>query len=134
LSTGHPVDTIVEDNSSDINVSSGRMDEVISSDRYGIAIAHDDNHFEIGFRQLHSSGKGEGSTMGRVKGIKVHIDWKSSRAPDPGDQNDLVLFITDPIDGPDEGAQHDPDPTPRTPNVWKLFIMSKIFMDQLGDL
>jgi hypothetical protein len=78
LPTRHPIDTVVHNDGGEIDIPPGRMDEMIPANGYGIAIAHNDNHLEIGFRQLHSSGKGKRAAMGGMKGVEVHIDRKPS--------------------------------------------------------
>jgi hypothetical protein len=110
------------------------MNEMVPSDCHRVAITHDYNHFQAGLCKFYSRGKGEGPAMGRMKGIEVDIDRKPSRTSDPGDENHFIFVIADPIDGPDKGPQHDPDPASGTPDMRKLFVMPQILMDEFGDL
>ena len=106
---------------------------MIASDRHGISIAHDHNHLQIGLGQFHPCGKGQGPTMGRVKGIKIDIHGKPSRASNPGDEDNVILLVTDSINRTDQSAQHDSDSASRTPDMGKLLVVTEIFMDQLGN-
>ena len=78
MSTGHPIDAVVHDDGSNIDVPPGRTNEVVSSDRHGIAIPHNRDHLEAGLGQLHPGSKDESSTMSRMQGIEVHINRKPS--------------------------------------------------------
>jgi hypothetical protein len=132
LAARHPIDAVVYDNGSKIDIPPGGVNEMIPSDGDRVAIAHDDDHLQIGFGQLHPGGKGKGPAMGGVKGIEIHIDRESSRTTDSGNQNDLILIEPGPVDRPDQGSQHDPDPAPWAPDMGKLLVMTKIFMDEFS--
>jgi hypothetical protein len=133
LASGHSINAIVDNDGCDIDVSSGRMDEMVPSDGHSVAIPHDDDHFQAGLGEFYSGGKGESPAMGGVKGIEIDIDRQPSGTTYPGDEDNLIFIITNPVNGANEAAQQDSDPAPRTPDMREFFVMPQIFMDQLGD-
>ena len=63
LTLGHTVDTVVEQDQVDVDVTTAGVDEVVTTDGGAVAVAGDHPHAEVRVGQLHASG-GSGSTTG----------------------------------------------------------------------
>jgi len=120
LSPGHAIDLIVNNEAGNINIAAGGVNQMVSANGYGIAIAHDGDYLELRLGQLYPGSKGECPTMGGMKGIEIDIDRQTPGAPDTGDKDYLVFAVSDSVNDSDQGAHKDTDPAASTPDVREL--------------
>jgi hypothetical protein len=72
-----------------------------------IAVAGDNDDFEIGSRQLEAGGKRQRPPVSDVKGIGVDIGAEPARASDAGNEGQPVLVDIELVDRPQQRAQGD---------------------------
>ena len=107
------------------------MDKVVAPDGRGIAVAHDDDHLELGVGQLHARGKGECTAVRGVECIDVHVNGQPPGTADPGDQDDFVLFVAAAVNGANQRAQKDAIAASRAPDMRELLVVPEVFVNQL---
>jgi hypothetical protein len=100
------------------------MDEMVPANGHGISVAHDDNYLQARFGQFYTGSKGEGTPVGRVKRVEIHVHGQSSGATNARHEHYFVLLVAYAIYGPYQGAQHDPDPAAGAPYVREFLVMA----------
>ncbi len=94
LTLGHAVDTVVEQDQVDVDVTTAGMDEVVATDGGAVAVAGDHPHAEVRVGQLHASGGSGSTTVDAMETIGVHIVGEARGAADAADDNDVFLLLT----------------------------------------
>jgi len=133
LAAGHAVGQVVDDDGGDVQVAPGGVDQVVAADGRGVAVAHDHDDLELGVGQLHAGGESERSAVGGVERIEIHVHAETPGTVDAGDQNDLVLGETRAVNGPDQRAQDNAVPAPRTPDMGELLLVAQVLINELGE-
>ena len=94
LTLGHAVDTVVEQDQVDVDVTTAGVDEVVATDGGAVAVAGDHPHAEVRVGQLHASGGSGGTTVDAMETIGVHVVGEARGAADAADDNDVFLLLT----------------------------------------
>ncbi len=85
MALGQPVNSIVMDKNSHVQIPSPCVHEVSSTDSETIPISHHRDHFQIRIRQFSSHSKRKSSTMQRVNTIGIHEVGQFGVATDTGE-------------------------------------------------
>jgi hypothetical protein len=104
------------------------MDEMVAADGQGIAITHDNDDPHLRSDHLEASGKGQGSPVGGVHGVEIHVDGHPPRAADAGDHSHFVFVQSQAVYGPDDGMHDNADATSSAPNIRKLFLVTEVIV------
>ena len=132
LPAGHAIDGVIDHQGGDAQVAPGGMDEVIAADGQGVAIAHDGNDLHVGTGDLQAGGKGQGTPMGGMEGVEIHVDRHAGRTADAGDQRHVVIIQTEVVDGANESAHDHADAAARAPDGGKFFVLAQ-FLEGLAE-
>ena len=92
LPAGHAEIEIVDANDLEVHIAARSMDQMIATDGGQVAIPAEHAHHQLGFGQLDAGGKGDGTPVGGVIGVQVHVTCNASRAADTGNDNVPVHF------------------------------------------
>ena len=68
---------VVGDDGRHVDVPAGRMDQVVAADGRGVSVAGDDNDLQFGLCHFDAGGKGNGSSVGGVYGVEIHVSGGS---------------------------------------------------------
>ena len=73
LAAGHAIDAVVHDNGRHVDIAPGGVDEMVPADGQGIAVAHGNDDVQFGPAQFDAGGKGQGTAVNGMQGVKIHI-------------------------------------------------------------
>ena len=75
------------------------MDQVIAADRRSVAVAGDDDHVHLRLGHLDAGGKGDGTAVGGMQCVIVHVSCRAGGAADSADDGNPFLGKAHVIDG-----------------------------------
>ena len=119
LPARHPVDPVVHHDRRHIDVPPAGMDEVVSPDGQGVAIAHRHQKRQFRAAHLHPDGECQRPTVECVQRMKIQVSRNPGRTSDAGNHHDVVLFQPHILDRAQKTIEHDPVPAARTPDMRK---------------
>ena len=94
LTLGHTIDTVVEQDQVNVDVTTAGVDEVVTTDGGAVAVAGDHPHAEVRVGQLHASGGSGSTTVDAMETIGIHIVREARGAADARNDNDVFLLLT----------------------------------------
>ena len=91
LAAGHAVDHVIGTDDLEVDISSGRMNQMIPPDGSQVSVAADDHDAQVGVEELGPGGKGQGPAVEGVQGIPGKMGaGDPGRTADTGDKKHLV--------------------------------------------
>ena len=93
LTLGHTVDTVVEQDQVDVDVTTAGVDEVVATDGGAVAVASDHPHTEVRVGQLDASGGSGSTTVDAMETVGIHVVGEARGAADAADDNDVFLLL-----------------------------------------
>src|SRR5690554_3183040 len=90
LTTGHSVDIVVKDHHCQIDIASGTMDEMVTTDGRTVTIPRQHYNLQIWISHFYPGGKGNCAAVGCVQSVKVQITRSPGRTTDARDYNHFV--------------------------------------------
>ena len=95
LALREPVDAVVEHHDPNVDVAPERVDQVVATDRQGVAVAGDDPDHQVRPRGLEPRRDGGGAPVNGVEPVGVHVVRQPARAADAGDEDDVLLRVAE---------------------------------------
>jgi len=132
LSPSHPIDVVIEDKGGNLYVPSGSVNEMVPPNGYGIPVTHYRDYLKPGVGKLYPGSEGECPPMGSMQSIKVNIHRESAGTADAGDENDVILAISNLVNGSNQGADKNPDAAAWAPYVREPLGGAEVFMDEVA--
>ena len=86
------VNTVVEQNDVNIEVSADSVHQVIAADAQSVAIAGDHPSEQVGANALQPRREGRSAAMDRVQPVGVHVVRKAARTADARDEHGLLAW------------------------------------------
>ncbi len=129
----HSVNSVVHTDDDHFNIATGRMNQVIASDRSQISITADHHDFLFGKIQLDTRREGNGPAVGCMEYISVEVGTDNPRrTADSGDEDEIIHRHPQLIDSLQDTLQNRPVPTART-ECCRLYGGTKVFPQRVLD-
>ncbi len=95
LALGEAVDAVVEQDDLQADVAPHGVDEMVTADGQGIAIAGHHPHRQLGPRQLQAAGNSRRASVDAVHAVGFHVVRKPAGAADAGDEGEVLARNTE---------------------------------------
>src|SRR6056297_1264400 len=73
LPAGHAVDTIVHNNSGEINIAAAGMDKMVASNRHAVPVSHRDQHIQFRLAKFYPGSKSQGPAVQGMQRMKIDV-------------------------------------------------------------
>ena len=108
LPLGQAVDAVVEEQDRHVDVAPHRVDEVVATDREGVAVTRHDPHGQVGAARRQTRRDRRRATVDRVHAVRVEVVREPRGAADAGDEGDVFLAQAqlgqEALDGREDGV------------------------------
>src|SRR5579875_768542 len=95
LPFGQAVDSVVEQQDFQVNISSEGMDEMVATDGQAIAVASHYPYVQLGSGYLQTGSNRGSTTMSCVKIVRVYVVREAFCTSDPGDEHDVFSWYAE---------------------------------------
>ena len=88
LPLGKTINTVIEEQDIDVDITSKCMQEMVATNRQGVAVTGGDPDLQIGPGAFEAGSQRGGTSVNRVNSISIHVIREAAGATDTGKEND----------------------------------------------